>query len=386
MKPLSKRVALKSCVNGFEDENGYVKLKDHALLSTLFFRGGRLRLVFCRAANSYEYTVGSEAIKMLLEGTFFNGGVYTATEQFIFEMEQLYPEASVGTEEAIPYPREGEMDMILVAIKEKETVKREVISFLEDFISENSEDLGYVNGYAVKFGLENHLKTAFPDLSVKKEIYTIINDIVNEVPKKDIRGEFQNELSDAITVEEEIDDRLKNEMTSMITDVTTEYIKTIHEPIEAKRQVKEKSIEYFSDVIGEHLKIAPKLSPFERGIALKELILKKPIGDLEAKVREHLEILKDKFIKKLDLIKRCHLCGDRIQRGFLCERCTGEYETYRSKTQKLREFMEKIERLYLREEIDEDEYRDLISSTKEKLITLQESGKKFASVQEYVNL
>jgi hypothetical protein len=386
MKTLGRRVAVKSCVDHVGDGDGYVKLTDHELHSTLFFKNGKVILAFCRPVNDYAYNVGKEAIKILQEGTFFDNKIYTTDEKFISEMERYFPEASVDRKLTIKYPREEEMDEVLTNFGEKDHVKKEVMNFLEKFISENADDLGYVNGHAIKIGLENHLNTTFPDLAIDESIYDITSEIVEEIPKTDIKRKFEGELSQAIRTEEDADEVLKEEMTSLVTDVATEYIKDIPEQIEMKREVKEKSIEYFSDVISEHLEKAKKLSPFERGIHLKELILTKPLGDVKERVREHLEMVKKRFIEELDLIKRCHLCEHQITEGFICDACEEEYTSYREKITKLNELQDKIKRLYIQGKIDDEEYSQLIHSTKEKLILLQESGKKFTGIKNFVNL
>lgn len=386
MKILTKKIALKSCFNIFKNKSGYIKLIDQASKSTLFFKRGRLSLTFYREAGSYEFKIGNEAVENLGKGTFFDGIACFTGEPFVSEMEEYFPEAYADTADKIKYPEEEEIDEILKNVGKKESVKKELVNFLEDFISEHSDELEYINKSEIKNKLDEHLNSAFPDLKIDERIYDIINGILENLPKRDIKKDFEDELSVAIKTESDIDENIKEEMTSIVSDLATDYIKDIKEPIESKRQIKEKSIEYFSEVISDHLKDVEKLSPFERSIHLKELVLKTPVGDMDARIKQHLEILKQIFIKKLDLIKRCHLCGKQIKDGFLCEDCKEEYREYRSRNRKLRVIIEKIERLYISEKIDEEEYKYLTNSAKEKLILLQKSGKKFTSLKEYVNL
>jgi len=386
MKTLTKKIALKSCFNIFKNKSGYIKLIDQASKSTLFFKRGRLRLAFYREAGSYEFKIGNEAVEKLGKGTFFDGIACFTGETFVSEMEEYFPEAYADTEDKIKYPEEEEIDEILKNVGKKKSVKKELVNFLEDFVSEHSDELEYINKSEIKMKLDEHLNSAFPDLKIDEGIYDIINGILENLPKKDIKKDFEDELSVAIKTESDIDENIKEEMASIVSDLATDYIKDIKEPIEAKRQIKEKSIEYFSEVISDHLKDVEKLSPFERSIHLKELVLKTPVGDMDARIKQHLEILKQIFIKKLDLIKRCHLCGKQIKDGFLCKDCKEEYREYRSRNRKLRVIIEKIEGLYISEKIDEEEYKYLTNSAKEKLILLQKSGKKFTSLKEYVNL
>ena len=386
MKTLTKKIALKSCFNVFKNKSGYIKLIDQASKSTLFFKRGRLSLAFYREAGNYEFKIGNEAVENLGKGTFFDGIACFTGEPFVSEMEEYFPEACADTADKIKYPKEEEIDEILKNVGKKENVKKELVNFLEDFVSEHSDELEYINKSEIKNRLDEHLNSAFPDLKIDEGIYDIIDGILENLPKKDIKKDFEDGLSLAIKIEGNVDENIKEEMTSIVSDVASDYIKDIKEPIEAKRQIKEKSIEYFSEVISDHLKDAEKLSPFERSIHLKELVLKTPVGDMDARIKQHLEILKRIFIKKLDLIKRCHLCGKQIKDGFLCEDCKEEYREYRSRNRKLRVIIEKIERLYISEKIDEEEYKYLTNSAKEKLILLQKSGKKFTSLKEYVNL
>ena len=386
MKIPAKKTALKSCFNIFKDKNGYAKLTDQTSQSTLFFRNGSLSLVFYRMIDSYDYRIGNEAVENLKRGMFFDCLAYFTDEDFVSEMEEYYPEAFVDIEDTIKYPKEEKMDEVLTDLEEKENVKTELMNFLEGFIFEHSNDLEYITEDEIKTRLDEHLNSTFPDLTINEGIYDIANEIVEDLPKRDVKKDFEDKLSEAIKIEEDIDENLKEEMTSIVSDVATDYIKDIKEPIEAKKQIKEKSIEYFSEVISNHLAEAKRLSPFERSIHLKELVLAKPVGDTEVRIKRHLEILKEIFVKKLDLIKRCHLCGKQIEDGFICKDCKMEYKEYRSKKRKLRDLIEKVERLYVHGKIDEDEYIYLIESTREKLVLLQKSEKKFVSLKEYVNL
>jgi len=386
MKILTKKITLKSCFNIFKNKSGYIKLIDQASKSTLFFKKGRLSLTFYREAGSYEFKIGNEAVENLGKGTFFDGIACFTGEPFVSEMEEYFPEAYADIADKIKYPKEEEIDEMLKNVGKKKSVKKELVNFLEDFVSEHSDELEYINKFEIKNRLDEHLNSAFPNLKIDERTYDIINGILENLPKRDIKKDFEDELSVAIKTERDIDENIKEEMTSIVSDLATDYIKDIKEPIESKRQIKEKSIEYFSEVISDHLKDVEKLSPFERSIHLKELVLKTPVGDMDVRIKQHLEILKQIFIKKLDLIKRCHLCGKQIKDGFLCEDCKEEYREYRSRNRKLRVIIEKIERLYISEKIDEEEYKYLTNSAKEKLILLQKSGKKFTSLKEYVNL
>ena len=384
MERTDEMITLRSCLEIFNDRSGYLKLTDHNSKSTLFFKNGRLCLAFYRDLNSYDYKIGNKAVKNLQNGSFFKYSAVFTSEKFVSEMEGFFPEARTSVEK-IRYPEEEKMDEILSGLRKKEEIKREIIKFLESFISRYSEDLGYLSTSEIKMRVKEHLTSVFGDMEIDDRIYEITEKILKIPPQKDIKKDFEEKLSSSIRVEEE-DETLKDEITSMVSELAVDYIKAIKEPLESKKQIKEKSIEFFSEVISDHLKKTKKMTPFERGIHLKELILKTPVENVDFKIKEHLEILKKIFVEKLELIKRCHLCGKQIEDGFLCEECKKEYREYRKKIEKLKNMLKKVEILYIDEKIDEEEYNYLIQSVKNKIITLEKSGRKFTSLKEYVNL
>ncbi|MCD6127287.1 MAG: hypothetical protein J7J21_02790 [Methanomicrobia archaeon] len=384
MERTDEMITLRSCLEIFNDRSGYLKLTDHNSKSTLFFKNGGLCLAFYRNLNSYDYKIGNKAVENLQNGSFFRYSAVFTSEKFVSEMEGFFPEARTSVEK-IRYPEEEKMDEILSGLRKKEEIKREIIKFLESFISRYSEDLGYLSTSEIKMRVKEHLTSVFGDMKIDDRIYEITEKILKIPPQKDIKKDFEEKLSSSIRVEEE-DETLKDEITSMVSELAVDYIKAIKEPLESKKQIKEKSIEFFSEVISDHLKKTKKMTPFERGIHLKELILKTPVENVDFKIKEHLEILKKIFVEKLELIKRCHLCGKQIEDGFLCEECKKEYIEHKKKIEKLKNMLKKVEILYIDEKIDEEEYNYLIQSVKNKIITLEKSGRKFTSLKEYVNL
>ncbi|MEA1993495.1 MAG: hypothetical protein U9N35_03755 [Euryarchaeota archaeon] len=384
MKNAGKKITLKSCLNVFNDKDGYIKLTDDTLRSTLFFKDGELHLAFYRPIDEYSYSLGDDAVKNLDEGIFFDGLACFAGKKFVSEMVEQFPEASVSIEMPIRYPREDELDAKLDGAKRKEAVKKELFAFLESFVSENSEDLEYAIGNGMEMELSDHLNSVFPNVKIDRGVYELVNEILRTESKVDIKEEYESELSKHITAE--ADEELKKEMTSIVSDIATEYIKRIKEPMKSKKKVKNKSIQYFSGVINNHLKDAEDISPFERSIHLKKIVSRNPIGAMDPMIRKHVEILKELFIKKIDLIKRCHLCGRQIEAGFLCKNCEGEYGKYRMERQKLKNLIKKIEQFYIRGEINKEEYKHLVKSAREKTLILQETGKKFETLKEFVNL
>ncbi len=386
MKNLPERITLRSALNIFDEESGYIKLTDESSKGTLFFKEGRLSLAIYRPLKGYSFTTGEDAVKKLEERTFFTPFVRAADKKFVSSMEKHFPEASAELDREIQYPCEEKMDLVLDNVERKEEIKKETIEFLEEFISEHINDIPYIEDFEIGTELREHLNSVFSDLEINEEFYNIAQELLDTLPQKNIREEFHNELSKTIQTEGKLDGEFKEETTSMISNVAIEYIKSIKESAKTKKKVKERSIEYFSKVINNHLKETKNLTPFERGVHLKEIVLRKPIGDIEPSVKEHLKILKEKFIKRLDLIKRCHLCGKQIEEGFLCEECEGEYREYREKRKKIKSLVEKIKRLYIRGKIDEEEYKYLFSSAKEKMRLIQESERNFESLKEYINL